>query len=554
MNQPAMRETRATRRSHIPTRPLGAGDPEALGPYRLLGILGAGGMGCVYLGQDRRGRTVAVKVVRQDLAGDNTFRARFRREVAAARRVAGPHTVPVYDADVDGPRPWLATGYVAGPSLTDAVETYGPLPESSLIALAAGLARALIDVHATGMVHRDLKPSNVLMAQDGPRVIDFGIARKNEDETALTTTGKIIGSPGYMSPEQIAGGVAGQPGDVFALGGVLVYAATGVAPFGTGDTISMLWRVMQEDPQLEGVPASLRGLVAACLAKDPADRPTPAQLAQRLAGLNPPGPDRWLPAPIMAEIARRTADLADLQAMPPRRAEPDETAVDAGPVSGEQPTATASVPAGAYPETRRAQQIRRKRRPLVIGGVAVAALLGAGAVGIVIADGGSGGATQQAAVAGPHSGTTHSGTTRPETTGPEPAHPGTVASGSPATAAPSQLPADFVGSWKGTATNPEGTFDVSVTLQSGKIGQELGTAVTTGRAKQGTCNRKETLSFAGPARITLRTRPADNGPDPGKECAHLARVSVLEHNPNGTLTYRVGFAAGAMTGTLHRGT
>ncbi|WP_067903438.1 serine/threonine-protein kinase [Nocardia vaccinii] len=533
-----MSETVAAR-SPIRTRPLGVGDPETLGPYRLLGILGVGGMGCVYLGRDSAGRTVAVKVVRQDLAGDNTFRSRFRREVAAARRVAGPHTVPVYDADVDGPRPWLATGYVSGPSLTDAVEGFGPLPESSLIALAAGLARALIDVHATGMVHRDLKPSNVLMAQDGPRVIDFGIARTTDDETALTTTGKIIGSPGYMSPEQITGGVAGPPGDVFALGGLLVYAATGSAPFGTGDTIAMLWRVIQEEPRLDGVPERVRGLAAACLAKNPEDRPTPARIARQLAALRPPGPDHWLPAPILAEIHRRAAELAELEAIPPRRGDIGDTAVSTRPGWGEPRTATASVP-DVGPRTERTPGMRRGRRPLVIGGVAAAALLAAVAIGVAVTGNGSGGAPQRAAVttANPGAGTSWAG------------HPGVTPTESPATHGGEQLPAGYVGSWKGSATDGTGTFDVAVTLQPGKTGQEIGTVVTAGRAKQGTCTRKEMLTLVGPTRIMLRARHVENSP--AKACARLGVVTTLEHDPDGTLTYTNGMAAD-LTGILHRG-
>ncbi len=539
MNQPPMRETVATRRSPIPARPLGVGDPETLGPYRLLGILGAGGMGCVYLGRDGAGHTVAVKVVRQDLAGDNTFRTRFRREVAAARRVAGPHTVPVYDADVDGPRPWLATGYVCGPSLTDVVEAFGPLPEPSLIALAAGLARALLDVHATGMVHRDLKPSNVLVALDGPRVIDFGIARATDGETALTTTGKIIGSPGYMSPEQITGGVAGPPGDVFALGGLLVYAATGAAPFGTGDTIAMLWRVIQEEPRLDGVPERVRGLAAACLAKDPRDRPTPAQIVRQLAALRPPGPDRWLPAPIVAEIQRRADELAAIETAPPRETDIGDTAVRTGTRWDGPRTATASVP-HAGPRTARTPGIRAGRRPLVIGGVAAVALLGAVAIGVAVTGNGSGAGAGKAAVATANPGSETSGA----------GHPGITSSGAPAARADDQLPAAYAGSWKGSATDGAGTFDVTVTLQPGKTGQEVGTVVTAGRAKQGTCTRKETLTLAGPARIMLRARPVENSP--AKPCARLGVITTLERNPDGTLTYTNGVATN-LTGILHRG-
>ncbi|WP_153411249.1 serine/threonine-protein kinase [Nocardia macrotermitis] len=535
-----MGETAAARRSIVPTRPLGAGDPETVGPYRLLGFLGAGGMGRVYLGCDSGGRSVAVKVVRPDLAGDKTFRTRFRREVAAARRVAGPHTVPVYDADIDGPQPWLATGYVSGPSLTDAVETFGPLPEPSLLALGVGLARALLDVHATGMVHRDLKPSNVLLAQDGPRVIDFGIARIAQDETALTTTGKIIGSPGYMSPEQISGGVTGPPGDVFALGGVLVYAATGVAPFGTGDTISMLWRVMQEEPGLDGVPERLRGIVAACLAKDPRDRPTPAQLERQLAGLCPPATERWLPASILAEIRRRTVELAELEAAPAVR-----TAVATSPLPGERATATSSAP-GIDASPSHPTSVRRHRRPVVLAGVAVVALLAAGVLGVVVANGVSGRGTGHAAVATTNPSVANSGGEQPSTT-----HPGTATSGRPASAVDS-LPAAYVGTWKGSATDGSGTFDVVLTLQSGKAGQDIGTAVTTGRAKQGMCTRREALVFAGPTRVTLRTKPAENGPAQGRACGRMGVVTTLERNSDGTLTYTNGLNTD-MTGILHRG-
>ncbi len=453
-------ETVVPRQWHIPTRPLGVGDPEILGPYRLLGILGAGGMGCVYLGRDDAGHIVAVKVVRPDLADDKTFRARFRREVAAARRVAGPHTVPVFDADVDGPYPWLATGYVSGPSLTDAVEEFGPLPEPSLIALAAGLARALTDVHATGMVHRDLKPSNVLLAAEGPRVIDFGIARASQEETALTTAGMIIGSPGYMSPEQITSGAAGAPGDVFALGGVLVYAATGVGPFGTGDTISMLWRVTQKQPQLDGVPAVLRALVEACLAKDPETRPTPMEIGRHLAALNPPSADRWLPAPILTEIDHRTADLLELQtSVPTRRAAPTPQAT-AAPVrtaagsmpSGEQATASSSVPGAAssfprtssFPGDRRPHTggtavLRRNKRPLIIGGVVAVILVAAAAIGIAVA--GSGGTSRQAAVNTPvTTGSAAPGATgSPGAAGPEPT------AGGPEPVTPAALPDEFIG-------------------------------------------------------------------------------------------------------------
>src|SRR5437773_1275053 len=214
-------------------RELQPGDPQLIGPYRLRGRLGAGGMGRVYLGLSPGGRSVAVKVIRADLAQDAEFRARFRREVAVARTVSGLFTAPVIDADVEGPVPWLATAYVPGPSLADAVTEHGPLPAASVLALARGLAEALSAIHAAGVVHRDLKPANVLLAGDGPRVIDFGISRAVE-ASALTHIGLVVGSPGFMSPEQAEGREVGSPSDIFSLGAVLAFAATGRGPFGSG--------------------------------------------------------------------------------------------------------------------------------------------------------------------------------------------------------------------------------------------------------------------------------------------------------------------------------
>src|SRR6059058_2091813 len=256
---------------------LAPGDPETIGPYRLRGRLGAGGMGRVYLGLSPGGRAVAVKVIRADLAQDAEFLARFRREVAVARTVSGLFTAPVIDADVDGPVPWLATAYVPGPSLADAVSEHGPLPAASVLALARGLAEALSAIHAAGVVHRDLKPANVLLAGDGPRVIDFGISRAGE-ATALTHAGLVVGSPGFMSPEQAEGREVGPASDVFSLGAVLAFASTGQGPFGSGSTPALVYRVVHNRPDLDLVPAGIRAVVERCLAKDPGARPTAAAL------------------------------------------------------------------------------------------------------------------------------------------------------------------------------------------------------------------------------------------------------------------------------------
>jgi hypothetical protein len=263
-------------------------------------------MGQVYLARSPGGRLVAVKVIRPELAGEPGFRTRFAREVAAARNVSGMFTALVVDADTEGQVPWLATAYVAGPSLAEAVEEQGPLPPTSVLALAAGLAEGLQAIHAVGVVHRDLKPSNVLLADDGPRVIDFGISRARE-ASMLTQTGTVMGSPGYLSPEQAEGFVVGPPSDIFSLGGVLTYAATGEGPFGTGPTPALMYRVVNRAADLTKVPATVRPLIEHCLAKDPADRPTPAELLGELdqlgAGVGVITPS-WLPAVVTATLAR----------------------------------------------------------------------------------------------------------------------------------------------------------------------------------------------------------------------------------------------------------
>ncbi|WP_418957880.1 serine/threonine-protein kinase [Streptomyces tritici] len=253
-------------------------DPAAIGPYRLSARLGAGGMGRVYLGRSAAGRRVAVKVVRPEYAADPGFRQRFRREVEAARAVGGFWTAPVVDADPEAEAPWVASAYIEAPDLGRLVETRGPLGEPELRHLAAGLAEALEAVHRAGLVHRDLKPSNVLVTSDGPRVIDFGISKALEGATQLTGSGTVVGTPAFMSPEQATGEAVGAPSDVFALGSVLVFAATGEGPFGTGSAPALLYRVVHDAPRLDGVPEGLRGVLGACLAKDPAARPTPAEL------------------------------------------------------------------------------------------------------------------------------------------------------------------------------------------------------------------------------------------------------------------------------------
>jgi eukaryotic-like serine/threonine-protein kinase len=261
-------------------------------------------MGQVYLARSPGGRAVAVKVIRPDLAGEHGFRHRFAREVAAARGVNGVFTAAVIDADPDAAMPWMATAYVPGPSLDDAVKKQGPLPVESVLALGAGLAEGLQAIHAAGLVHRDLKPSNVLLAADGPRVIDFGISRTAE-QSALTTAGMVMGSAGYMSPEQAMGhGPADRPTDVFSLGAVLAFAASGDSPFGTGAAPTLMYRVVHEAPNLWRVPRDLWPLLEWCMAKDPAARPTTDDLLRQLSHALDLLALEWLPAPVAAEISR----------------------------------------------------------------------------------------------------------------------------------------------------------------------------------------------------------------------------------------------------------
>ncbi|MFJ3880709.1 protein kinase [Streptomyces sp. NPDC090077] len=256
-------------------------DPRVVGSFRLHRRLGAGGMGVVYLGSDRRGQRVALKVIRPDLAEDQEFRSRFAREVSAARRIRGGCTARLVAADLEAERPWFATQYVPGPSLHDKVAEEGPLTAAQIAAIGAALSEGLVAVHEAGVVHRDLKPSNILLSPKGPRIIDFGIAWATGAST-LTHVGTAVGSPGFLAPEQVRGAAVTPATDVFALGATLAYAATADSPFGHGSSEVMLYRVVHEEPHLVGVPDALAPLVRACLAKDPEERPTTLQLSMRL--------------------------------------------------------------------------------------------------------------------------------------------------------------------------------------------------------------------------------------------------------------------------------
>ncbi|MFI7504773.1 bifunctional serine/threonine-protein kinase/ABC transporter substrate-binding protein [Streptomyces sp. NPDC049687] len=356
--------------------PLRTSDPARLAGYRLLGRLGAGGMGVVYLARSAGGTLVALKVIQAEYAEDTDFRERFRREADTARRMTSPWVASLVDADPGAAQPWLATTFVPGPSLGEALAAHGPLPVPSLRVLGARLAEALRELHAAGLVHRDVKPGNVLLALDGPRLIDFGVARDPED-TALTSTGVVVGTPGFLPPEQARGGRdPGPAGDVFSLGCVLAFAATGRPPFGTGSVDALLYRTVHDAPDLEGVPAELVEVVGSCLEKDPELRPTAGALSEALTvtppasppdprealrAVRPPEPEDesapgdavWLPEPLVRLIAERSAAGLALPSV-------DDTEVDAASAAT-VPSDTRTAPPG----------VGRRRLLLLTGGAAV---------------------------------------------------------------------------------------------------------------------------------------------------------------------------------------
>ncbi|MFI0896340.1 protein kinase [Streptomyces sp. NPDC020983] len=472
---------------------LEAGDPRSIGGYPLFARLGAGGMGQVFLARTPAGRPLALKTVRPEFALDPGFGARFAQEIRNADRVRSPWTVAVVDFSPPGSGPqWLATEYVPAPSLADRVAAHGPLPGPAVPALAAELCGALRTVHEAGLAHRDVKPSNVLLAGQRPLLIDFGIARAAED-TRHTSAGGMIGSPGYMAPEQATAGTAAEPGDLFALASVLVYAATGHGPFQhPGEEISapaLLYRVVHEEADLDGVPAELLPMVRACLAKDPADRPDARAAAELLPGGGATG--GWpaaLPG-LAADLAAREAQTrAALGAAPaadlgPSPYGPGTTPYPARPTpyTGPQPPpARPAVPHPAVAAPARphpyggapsspgvpvspAAPARRR-----VTGPVLAAAAGVVAVAVVLAvvlsrhpGGGSGGSGGDAGAKG--SGSTSSGSSR-------------------AAAGAGELPASWIGTWygEGPGSDSQGSSSVKVTLtlKGGKQGSTVGRQVS----------------------------------------------------------------------------
>ncbi|MFI8911052.1 serine/threonine-protein kinase [Streptomyces sp. NPDC053513] len=468
---------------------LHAEDPVSVGPFRLIGRLGVGGMGRVFLARSAGGRTVAVKVVHAELAAHDEFRRRFAREVAALERVGGTGTAPVLGSDTTADSPWVAIGYVPGPSLRTVVgDEFGPLPPATVRALGSGLARALDHIHAAGLVHRDLKPSNVLLTVDGPRIIDFGIARAVDTVDTggnLTTTGAVVGSPGFMSPEQVRGDHVGPASDVFCLGSVLAYAATGRAPFGTADSgvHATMFRIAHDEPDLTDLPPELSGLIRACLAKDPAARPTATEIVETL-----PVADPWLPADVLARLGRHAARLLEAEGSAPAQGAP--AASDTPPPAGGAPGTAPTGPAAPAPRRRGRTALLAAVTALAVAAAATVAYAywpGRGDDGTVRTPGGNG-----------------------KGTGARPA---------------GIVPAAFLGAWegvlKGTANAPYETSRIEIT--QGPAGAK--TAVYTHVTGELLCIGRATLISATDGELVLGEAEITESV-PARRCTPAARQTL----------------------------
>ncbi|MFE9779853.1 serine/threonine-protein kinase [Streptomyces sp. NPDC005775] len=576
-------------------QPLEAGEPLSIGAYRLLGRLGAGGMGRVYLGRSAGGRTVAVKVVHPHLALDEQFRARFRREVDAARRIGAQWTAPVLDADPDAPVPWVAHGYVAGPPLSSAVTDHGPLPEQAVRTLGAGLAEALAAVHGQGLIHRDVKPSNVLLALDGPRLIDFGIARALDATASLTSTGVSVGSPGYMAPEQIRGLDTSGAADIFSLGAVLAYAATGSAPFLGDSSAVLLYKVVHEEPELGELEGELHDAIAACLAKDPAGRPTPAELARQLApnGAAAAVAAGWLPGPLVREVSRSAVALLDLEPQdapvqsgpvpftnasfgfnggpalgvfgPP--VEPSPPAGPASPPYPSTPPGTGGVPGQRASDPRFSVGMSAEPGPGERGGrrlsctvaLAVAGALAAVTVGSAfLFDLMPGGGDSDTAGHG-DTAKTPSATSPGDTSSAEPSAPGSPATGSPGGQV-SAVPAAFLGTWRGPLTEkttgaPHGTL--TAVFEKGRKGAEVVhmTTTITALGVEVSCHSVATLTSGTDRELKLRERTDPERSSTAGLCTTTTTDVHFTRAEDGALRFRSDErGAGLPYGTLARPT
>ncbi|MFD4376058.1 serine/threonine-protein kinase [Streptomyces sp. NPDC058486] len=488
--------------------PLNAEDPVSIGPFRIVGRLGVGGMGRVFLARSAGGRTVAVKVVHAELAAQEEFRRRFAREVEALERVGGSGTAPVLGSDTDAASPWVAIGYVPGPSLRTVVgDEYGPLPSSTVRSLAAGLGQALDHIHRAGLVHRDLKPSNVLLTVDGPRIIDFGIARAVDTVTdgGLTSTGAVVGSPGFMSPEQVRGEKLGPASDVFCLGSVLAYAATGRSPFGTSDSgvHALMFRIAHDEPDLTDVAPALTGLIRACLAKDPAARPTAAEIAETL-----PVADPWLPADVLARLGRHAARLLEAESTGDATAAPgaggtyapDRTAGGSAP--GDPTPGPSAPPTDPAPEPPRS----RSRRRVLTAALTTAAVAAAAGVGYALWPfGGPGGGTPADGRGG---GSGSSSVTRPA----------------------GAVPAVFLGAWegvlRGTEEHPRET--VRIELVQGAVGTK--TAVYTHVGDGRLCMGRSRLVSADEDKVVLGESDVTTSV-PAQRCMAAAHQTLTLRSP-----------------------
>ncbi|WP_285692670.1 serine/threonine-protein kinase [Actinomadura sp. NBRC 104412] len=511
------------------TRPLQPGDPREAGPYRLLARLGSGGMGVVFLGRSAGGRTVAIKLVREDLARDPEFRRRFRNEVRAAREVAGRFTAAVLDADTEAATPWLATAYIAGPTLQEVVDgDDGPLPERSLLPLAAGLGGALRAIHERGVVHRDLKPSNVLLTLDGPRVIDFGIARA-VNHSVVTRTGSLIGTPAFMSPEQIRGERVTPASDVFALGSVLAYAATGRMPFATTEdgVHALMMRITMAEPDLDGLPGTLRGLVGSCLAKDPSARPLPQEIIERAAASGATEP--WLPPKVMDRLGRRAVALLDLEA-PVSRPPPADRPTSTPPASTPPPSVTpASAPPTGVPSV---PPPRRFRAPAIAG----AALAPLALIGVVlyVANLGDDGA--------PASGTAATASSARATPAASPSTPRPSPTAPTPSPRRSAVPSALVGTWEGPSSDDE---TLRFTIRRGRTGSDVVTERFTDRRL--TCHLVGRLEWAGARGITVTARISQ---ETHLSCKFDTGTQTLTLTDEGILVFRA--ENGSVSGSLRR--